>query len=39
MRQINFIFDVEERKVGFARAMCNEDPFQIYNETEMIANG
>jgi hypothetical protein len=29
MRQNNFIFDIENNVVGFARAQCNEDPNQI----------
>mmetsp|Transcript_5315 Transcript_5315/g.4912 ORF Transcript_5315/g.4912 Transcript_5315/m.4912 type:complete len:107 (+) Transcript_5315:1079-1399(+) len=35
MRQNNFIFDIEENKVGFARAQCSEDPNQILSENEL----
>lgn len=26
LRQNNFIFDIEDNKIGFARAKCNDDP-------------
>lgn len=39
MRQHNFIFDVEENKVGIARASCNSDFNQIKSAQDMIDNG
>eukprot|EP00347_Sterkiella_histriomuscorum_P001127 403373223 len=39
MRQHNFIFDVEENKVGIARAQCNKDFNQIKSVQEMIESG
>ena len=39
MRQNNFIFDVENNKIGFARARCNDDPNFIESEQEMIVKG
>lgn len=29
LRQNNVIFDIDNNKVAFARAACNEDPNQI----------
>jgi len=39
MRQHNFIFDVENNKVGVARARCNEDVNQVLNVEEMVQSG
>ena len=39
MRQYNYIFDVEKSQVGVARARCSDDPYQIVDETEMVAAG
>jgi hypothetical protein len=39
MRQNNFIFDVDQNRVGFVRAACNKDANQIKDEQEMIFIG
>ena len=39
MRQHNFIFDVDNQRVGIARASCNYDPNQIQTEEELILAG
>eukprot|EP00347_Sterkiella_histriomuscorum_P008791 403343737 len=39
MRQKNFIFDVENNKVGIARASCNEDDNQILNRKDLMSEG
>ena len=39
MRQHNIVFDVEDGKVGFARASCSEDLNQVRDEGELIAAG
>jgi Xylanase inhibitor C-terminal len=39
MRQNNFIFDLENNKMGVSRARCNDDPNMILNEQEMITAG
>ena len=39
MRQHNFIFDVENQKVGIARAQCNVDINQVKSVDEMISQG
>ena len=39
MRQHNIYFDVENSKVGFARATCSEDVNQVMNEQELISAG
>ena len=39
MRQHNFIFDVENQKVGIARAQCNDDINQVKSVDEMINQG
>jgi hypothetical protein len=36
MRQNNFIFDIEENKLGVARASCNRDLNQVLSEQELI---
>lgn len=33
------IFDVDNNKLGIARAVCNEDPHQIKSEAELIVKG
>lgn len=35
MRQNNVVFDVENQRVGLARAACSEDPNQIRDEAEI----
>ena len=35
MRQNNFIFDVDNNKIGMARARCNNDPYMILSDDEM----
>jgi hypothetical protein len=39
MRQHNFIFDVDNNKIGIARAQCNNDFNQIKSAEDMIKNG
>ena len=39
MRQHNFIFDVENLKVGIARAQCSVDINQVMSVDEMITQG
>ena len=39
MRQNNFIFDIDQNRMGIVRAQCNVDVNQIMNEGEMIASG
>jgi hypothetical protein len=29
MRQYDYIFDVDNKKIGIARAICNQNPFMI----------
>ena len=36
MRQNHFIFDIENNKLGIARATCNEDINLVSNEEELI---
>jgi hypothetical protein len=35
MRQTAFVFDVEQRRLGWARARCNDDPNMVLNEDEL----
>ncbi|CDW82204.1 aspartic protease pm5 [Stylonychia lemnae] len=39
MRQQNFIFDIENNRVGVARAQCNNDLNQVKSEEELIQSG
>lgn len=39
MRQNNWVFDVKNNQVGYARARCNDDPAFIESEEEMIKAG
>lgn len=39
MRQTNYIFDVDQTRIGFSRARCNNDPNFIESEQEMITAG
>ena len=39
MRQHNFIFDIENQKVGIARAQCSDDINQVMSVDEMITQG
>lgn len=39
MRQNAYVFDLDQNKVGIARAMCNEETEQIKDEKELIASG
>jgi len=39
LRQHIATFDVEHMKVGFARASCSDDPYQVMCEADMIAAG
>ena len=36
MRQHNFVFDVDNLKLGIARATCSLDPNQVKTEQELI---
>lgn len=36
MRQNNFIFDLDNDLIGVARASCNSDHNQVFDENEMI---
>lgn len=36
MRQNAFVFDVESRRLGWARARCNDDPNMIKDEEELM---
>lgn len=35
MRQNNVIFDLQNNQLGFARAKCNSDPFQVRDKEEL----
>ena len=39
MRQHNFVFDVDNQKLGIARATCSHDPNQVKSESDMIMAG
>ena len=39
MRQHHYIFDLDNGRIGVARAQCNNDPQMIRDEQEMIENG
>ena len=39
MRQHNFVFDVDNQKMGIAKASCSEDPNQVKREHELILAG
>ena len=36
MRQNNFIFDIDNNRVGIARATCNDDANQVKDEVELF---
>lgn len=35
LRQNNYIFDIENSRIGVARASCNTDPNQIADQADM----
>ena len=39
MRQNDFIFDIDGKKIGIARSKCNNDPDMITSEDEYISFG
>lgn len=39
MRQHNFIFDVENNKLGLAHATCHDDPNQTKQVLDLIDGG
>ena len=39
MRQHNFVFDLDNQRMGVARAICNHDPNQVKHEEELILAG
>lgn len=39
MRQHMFAFDIENNRLGIARASCSDDPNQIFTEQELIDGG
>ena len=39
MRQHNFVFDVDNLRMGVAHATCSEDPNQVKTEQELILAG
>ena len=39
MRQNAFVFDVEDQKIGFARAKCNDEETMIISEQDYIDFG
>ena len=39
MRQHNFVFDIENNRLGIARAICSEDPNQIFYERQLVDSG
>ena len=39
MRQHNFVFDIDNQKMGVAHASCNDDPNQVKREHELILAG
>lgn len=39
MRQHNFFFDVENQKIGIARASCSDDANQVLTEEQLIQAG
>lgn len=39
MRQHNFVFDIDNQRLGVARASCNNDLNQVKTEEELILAG
>lgn len=39
MRQNDFIFDIDKKQIGIARANCSADPVMIADEAEYSAYG
>lgn len=39
MRQNDFIFDIDKKQIGIARANCSDDPLMIQNEDDYTAYG
>jgi len=37
LRQYMFVFDVENKKLGYVRAKCSDDPNMIMNDDEIYA--